>query len=241
MNRLSIDLNCDLGEGSGQDAALMQWITSANIACGGHAGDDGTMRETVRLALAAGVAIGAHPGLEDRENFGRLEQNLSTNEVRALVRRQVERLRAIAAEQGAALVHVKPHGALYNLAARSAPVAEAIAGAVSEIDGELRLVGLSGSELVKAGERAGLTVMQEGFADRRYEADGSLTPRLHPAALITDEAEAVAQALRLVREGRVRSREGVEVALKIDTICLHGDGAQAVAFARRLRQAFGDP
>ena len=215
----------------------MPWITSANIACGGHAGDDATMRETVRLAVAAGVALGAHPGFEDRENFGRLEQNLSTNEVRALVRRQVERLRAIAEEQGAALVHVKPHGALYNLAARSAPVAEAIAAAVREIDAALRLVGLAGSEVVKAGERVGLAVMQEGFADRRYEADGSLTPRTHPAALITDEAEAVAQAQRLVREGRVLSRDGVEVRLKIDTICLHGDGEHAVAFARRLRQA----
>jgi UPF0271 protein len=238
LNRVSIDLNCDLGEGCGQDAAIMPWITSANIACGGHAGDVATMRETVRLALAAGVAIGAHPGFEDRENFGRLEQNLSPNEVRALVRRQVERLRAIAAEQGAALVHVKPHGALYNLAARSGSVADAIATAVRAVDASLRLVGLADSELVKAGERAGLAVMQEGFADRRYEADGSLTPRTHPAALITDEAEAVAQALRLMREGRVLSRDGVEVRLKIDTICLHGDGEHAVAFARRLRQAF---
>lgn len=235
MKPLRIDLNCDLGEGAGHDADLMPWITSANIACGGHAGDDATMRETVRMALAAGVAIGAHPGYEDREHFGRRALALSRAEVRTLVIRQVGRLQTIAQELGARVVHVKPHGALYNLAARDPVVAGVVALAVQSIDPGLVLLGLSGGELVRAGERAGLRVAHEGFADRRYEADGSLTPRGKADALITGEAEAVSQVLRMVRAGTVRARDGAEIALRADTVCVHGDGKQAVALARRLR------
>ncbi len=213
---LRIDLNCDLGEGAGHDAELMTFITSANIACGAHAGDDATMRATVELAQRHGVMIGAHPGFEDRQDFGRREWALEASEVRALVEWQVRALQRIAT-----LVHVKPHGALYNLAARDALVAKAVAGAVWAVDTRLVLFALRGSELARAGRKRGLRVAEEVFADRTYRGDGSLTPRGEAGALITDEAESVAQALRLVRAGA-------------DTICLHGDGAHAVALARRL-------
>jgi 5-oxoprolinase (ATP-hydrolysing) subunit A len=235
MKPLRIDLNCDLGEGAGHDAELMPWITSANIACGGHAGDNATMRETIRLAVAAGVAIGAHPGFEDREHFGRRELALGPAEVRALVIRQVERLLKIASELGAPVVHVKPHGALYNLAARVGAVADVIADAVRTVDSRLTLVGLAGSELVRAGERAGLQTAHEVFADRRYESNGSLTPRSRSDTLITDEVEAVEQVLGMLRRGIVRARDGTEIAVRADTVCLHGDGDHAVAFARRIR------
>jgi 5-oxoprolinase (ATP-hydrolysing) subunit A len=235
MKPLRIDLNCDLGEGAGHDAELMPWITSANIACGGHAGDNATMRETIRLAVAAGVAIGAHPGFEDREHFGRRELALGPAEVRALVIRQVERLLKIASELGAPVVHVKPHGALYNLAARVGAVADVIADAVRTVDSRLTLVGLAGSELVRAGERAGLQTAHEVFADRRYESNGSLTPRSRSDTLITDEVEAVEQVLGMLRRGIVRARDGTEIAVRADTVCLHGDGDHAVDFARRLR------
>lgn len=213
---MTIDLNCDLGEGAAHDAELMPLITSANIACGAHAGDAATMRATVALARRHGVAVGAHPGFEDREHFGRRELALPAGEVRALVERQVRALREFGP-----LRHVKAHGALYNLAARDAALADAVAEAVRAVDAGLVLFALRGSELVRAGRARGLRVAEEVFADRTYRADGSLTPRAEPGALITDENEAVAQALRLAREGT-------------DTICLHGDGAHAVAFARRL-------
>lgn len=213
---LRIDLNCDLGEGAGHDAELMTVITSANIACGAHAGDETTMQATVALARQHGVAIGAHPGFADRKNFGRREWALAASEVRALVERQVRALQQIGT-----VVHVKPHGALYNLAARDAVIAEAVAGAVHAVDARLVIFALRGSELVRAGRRVGLRVAEEVFADRTYRADGALTPRAEAGAIITDEAVAIAQALRMVRAGA-------------DTICLHGDGAHAVALARRL-------
>jgi len=214
---LRVDLNCDLGEGAGHDAELMTVITSANIACGAHAGDETTMQATVALARQHGVAIGAHPGFADRENFGRREWVLAATEVRALVERQVRALQQIGT-----VVHVKPHGALYNLAARDAVIAEAVAGAVHAVDARLVIFALRGSELVRAGRRVGLRVAEEVFADRTYRADGALTPRAEAGAVITDEAVAIAQALRMVRAGA-------------DTICLHGDGAHAVALARRLQ------
>ncbi|HEY0945808.1 MAG TPA: 5-oxoprolinase subunit PxpA [Opitutaceae bacterium] len=224
-----IDLNCDLGEGAGHDAELMPLITSANIACGAHAGDAITMRATAVLAQQHGVTIGAHPGFADRENFGRRELALSPPELGALVRHQVEALRVIAPVR-----HVKPHGALYNLAARDEAVADAVAGAVHAIDPELVLVGLAGSALLRAGRACGLRVASEVFADRTYQPDGSLTPRTRPEALIADEATAVSQVLRMVREGCVRAIGGTDVPVRADTVCLHGDGPQAVAFARRL-------
>ncbi|HSY53357.1 MAG TPA: 5-oxoprolinase subunit PxpA [Opitutaceae bacterium] len=225
----TIDLNCDLGEGAGHDAELMPLITSANIACGGHAGDEATMRATVALAQKHGVAIGAHPSFVDRENFGRRELALSSEEIWALVMKQILVLRTLAP-----LRHVKPHGGLYNLAARDAIVAGAIADAVQAVDKDLILFVLAGSELVKAGRARGLRVAEEVFADRTYQADGSLTPRSQPNALIQDEDTAAAQVLRLIREGKVRATDGSDVSIETGTVCLHGDGPQAVAVAQRL-------
>lgn len=227
--RAFIDLNCDLGEGAGHDAELMAWITSANIACGAHAGDQAAMRATVALAREHGVAVGAHPGFADRANFGRSEQALAAGALGELITGQVEALRELGPVR-----HVKPHGALYNLAARDRAAAEVIAAAVYECDRALILFGLAGSELVAAGRARGLRVASEVFADRTYQADGSLTPRTRADALIADENVAVAQVLRMVREGVVRATDGTEVQIVADTVCLHGDGAHAVEFARRL-------
>jgi len=232
-----IDLNCDLGEGAGHDAALMPLITSANIACGAHAGDEASMRATVALALKHGVAIGAHPGFADRENFGRREMLLSPEEIQVLVLSQIRALQAITRESGGRLVHVKPHGALYNLAARDAVTARAIAAAVHEADPRLRLVGLAGSRLLEAGTAAGLVTVSEVFADRTYQPDGSLTPRDRTGALMAKAGSAVTQALRLACDGRVRATDGSELTLKADTLCLHGDGPEAVALARQVSAA----
>lgn len=225
----TVDLNCDLGEGAGHDAELMPLITSANIACGAHAGDAATMRETVALAQRHGVAVGAHPGFADRKNFGRRELALPAGELRELVSGQIAALGALAPVR-----HVKPHGALYNLAARDRAVAEAIAAAVTEAAPGAILFALAGSELVRAGQARGLRVAEEVFADRTYRRDGALTPRSEAGALIADEAAAVAQVLRMVRDGVVRATDGTDVAIRADTVCLHGDGAHAVDFARRL-------
>jgi 5-oxoprolinase (ATP-hydrolysing) subunit A len=231
----AIDLNADLGEGAGRDAELMALVTSANIACGGHAGDEAEMRRTVEMALGHGVAIGAHPGFADREHFGRRELDLGPGGVGDLVARQLRALRAIAAEAGARLAHVKPHGALYNLAARSEAVAGEIARAVAEEDPDLILVGLAGGRLTAAGRALGLRVAAEAFADRAYLADGSLAPRGRPGAVLERPEEAAEQAVRLAREGRVRTADGGELELAPDTICLHGDGPRAAAVARRVR------
>jgi 5-oxoprolinase (ATP-hydrolysing) subunit A len=230
-----IDLNCDLGEGAGHDAELMPLITSANIACGGHAGDAGTMRATAELAAGQGVAIGAHPGFEDRKNFGRSELTLPTGEVFILVTRQVRALANTVRALGRGLAHVKPHGGLYNLAARDRRVADEIAQAVWEISPQLILVGLAGSQSLAAARARGLAVASEAFADRGYGSSGSLLPRSQPGAVIADPALAATQGLRLAREGRVRAVDGTDLAVRADTLCLHGDGPEAVAFARRLR------
>ena len=233
-----IDLNCDLGEGAGHDAELMPLITSANIACGGHAGDEPTMRATVELALQHGVAIGAHPSFDDREHFGRREAPMAPVAARALVLAQIRTLELIVQSCGGRLVHVKPHGALYNMAARDAALARAVAEAVREVDPRLVLFALAGSQLLAAGRACGLHVASEVFADRTYQPDGSLTPRSRPKALIQNEDDAVAQVLRMVREGRVRAVDGSDVAIQADTVCVHGDGPHAVAFARRLAREF---
>ncbi len=232
-----IDLNCDLGEGAGHDAELMPLISSANIACGAHAGDDPTMRATIALAKQHGVAIGAHPGFADRANFGRVELPVSAAEVRGLVLGQTQHLLDLAGQGGARVHHVKPHGALYNLAARDLAFARAVADAVYEADPRLVLVGLAGSRLLEAGAECGLSTISEVFADRTYQADGALTPRSQPGALITDVAIAVAQVLRMVGAGRVTATDGSEVEIQADTVCLHGDGEHAVEFARQLRTA----
>ncbi|TSJ58990.1 5-oxoprolinase subunit PxpA [Atlantibacter subterranea] len=235
---MKIDLNADLGEGCGNDSALMPLITSANIACGFHAGDAQTMRESVRLALAHGVAIGAHPSFPDRENFGRTAMQLPPDTIYAQTLYQIGALAAIVHAEGGTMTHVKPHGMLYNQAAKQPPLADAIARAVQSLNPGLILVGLAGSEMIRAGERYGLATREEVFADRGYLADGSLVPRSEPGALIDDDDEAVSRTLEMVLHGRVQSRDGVWATVNAQTVCLHGDGAHALAFARRLREAF---
>ncbi|TDW99221.1 UPF0271 protein [Dinghuibacter silviterrae] len=230
-----IDLNCDMGEGMPDDEALMPLISSANIACGGHAGDEDTMRRTVELAMRHGVFVGAHPGFEDRENFGRVEMSLLPSEVFALVLRQIESLASVCRSLRVTLHHVKPHGALYNMAARDPALSHAIASAVVEVDLALVLYGLSGSHLITEARRLGLRTASEVFADRTYQDDGSLTPRNAPGALIEDETQSLAQVLRMVREGTVVSQSGAVVRIAADTLCLHGDGAHAVSFAKTIR------
>lgn len=235
---MKIDLNADLGEGCANDDALMPLITSANIACGFHAGDAQTMRQSVLLALKNGVAIGAHPSFPDRENFGRTAMQLPPDVVYAQMLYQIGALAAIARAEGGALTHVKPHGMLYNQAAKEPLLADAIARAVYSVEPSLVLVGLAGSELIRAGVNLGLTTREEVFADRGYLADGSLVPRSEPGALIHDEDEAVARTLEMVLNHRVMSRDGAWAEVNAQTVCLHGDGPQALAFARRLRDAF---
>jgi UPF0271 protein len=235
-----IDLNCDLGEGAGHDKELMSLITSANIACGAHAGDAETMRTTVMLAKTFGVAIGAHPGYVDRENFGRRELTLTAQEVFALVSAQILALKAITEEVGVRLVHVKPHGALYNVAARDAHIATAIVDAVCVVDNRLVFFGLAGSELIGAGRRAGLCVANEVFADRAYRSDGSLVPRSQPDAVLVNEKAMIAQVLGMVTRGIVKANDGTEIAVQADSLCLHGDGPPAVNFAKRIRQALAE-
>lgn len=230
-----IDFNCDLGEGM-DDAAILPFISSASVACGFHAGGPATMRDTVQLCLQHGVAIGAHPSHQDREHFGRRELPIEPHDAYALVLYQLGALDAIARATGAVLQHVKPHGALYNQAARDPALAEAIASAVRDHDARLILYGLSGSALPAAGLRLGLHVVHEVFAERRYEADATLTPRSIPGASIDDLASASAQVLQLLREGSVTARTGERVPLRADSLCLHGDRPDAAAFARVLRE-----
>ena len=238
----SVDLNCDLGESFGawtlgQDAEIMPLITSANVACGFHAGDPGVMRQTVRLALAQGVAIGAHPGLPDLVGFGRRNMAISPDEAFEMTVYQLGALAAVARAEGGRLHHLKPHGALYNMAATNARLAESIAEAVYKVQPELLLYGLADSELTKAGERLGLRTAHEVFADRTYQANGTLTLRRQPDALITDAAVAIQQVLTMLATGTVRAQSGEAVAIRADTVCLHGDGAHALEFARQLRTA----
>lgn len=226
-----IDLNSDVGEWEGESPAraidrdLIPLVTSVNVACGAHAGNESVMALTIGLARDHGVAVGAHPGFEDRDHFGRREMAVTPPHAAALVRAQVDRLVAIATAQGVTLRHVKPHGALYNMAARDAAVADAIAQAVAAIDPCLQLVGLAGSELIAAGRRAGLRTLSEAFADRGYAGDGSLLPRGTAGAVIHDEVEVAERAVALVKRG---------VA---ETICIHSDTPGAVELARRLRAA----
>lgn len=235
---IKVDLNADLGEGCANDEALLQLVSSANIACGFHAGDAQTMLQSVRWAMQYGVAIGAHPSFPDRENFGRTAMQLPPETVYAQVVYQLGALAAIARAEGGKMVHVKPHGMLYNQAATDPALAEAIARAVHSVDSSLKLVGLAGSELIRAGERIGLATSQEVFADRRYQSSGNLVPRSQPDALIESDELALQQTLMMVQQQRVVSRDGVAVPVQADTVCLHGDGEHALAFARRLREAF---
>ena len=228
---MKIDLNCDLGESAGNDEAIMPHVTSANIACGFHAGDANIMRDTVKLAKQYGVSIGAHPGWNDRENFGRLEMNLSAGEVDALVFEQINALAQIAKAEGAALTHVKPHGALYNQAAADHRLADSIVRAVKRFSAELILVGLAGSRLCDAGLEAGLKVAGEGFPDRAYNPDGTLMSRSKPGAVIESPEEVAQNAVKLIRDGIMFGERRVFV----DTLCLHGDNKRAAENAILLR------
>src|SRR6266705_371239 len=244
--QLKIDLNCDMGElpeaiADGTQEALMRSVTSVNVACGGHAGDERTMRTTIEQALRAGVAVGAHPGYADRENFGRLELKLPAEAIADSVFEQVRALAEIAAACGARLAHVKPHGALYNQAVRNRELAEAIAKGVARWSRDVVLVGLAGSPMLDVFREAGLAVAAEAFADRRYEPDGTLRSRKFEDALIRDPAEAGRQALSVAERGVVIASDGSEVAVNVQTICIHGDtpGAPKIAatVARTLREA----
>jgi UPF0271 protein len=242
----SIDLNCDMGEmpeaiADGTQEALMAYLTSVNIACGAHAGDEATMRTTIEQAMRRKLAIGAHPGYADRANFGRLELDLSADEIAESVFEQVSKLGEIAAKCGARLVHVKAHGALYNQAARDAAVAKAIADGVERWRRDVVLVGLAGSVMLDAFRRAGFSVAAEAFADRRYEPNGSLRSRKFGDALVSNPAEAGAQALHIAQAASVVASDGKKIRVEAQTICIHGDtpGALKIAAAvgERLENA----
>ena len=225
---MNIDLNCDMGEledGGAQDARLMEYVTSANIACGGHAGDEITMERTARLALARGVQIGAHPSYPDRANFGRLEISMPPQEIEASLGDQIRRLENVVRVLGGEIAHVKPHGALYNVAARDPEIARAIGAAVRNWNSAATIFGLARSRCLEVWREMGLKVAAEAFADRRYEPDGSLRSRQFPDALITDPHEAAGQAVRLARAGTAQ------------TICVHGDTAGAVEILKACREA----
>jgi 5-oxoprolinase (ATP-hydrolysing) subunit A len=236
-----IDLNADVGEAAtpedlSRELALFAFVSSVNIACGAHAGNLDTMTRTLRAAHERGIAAGAHPGYADRAHFGRREQSLSSEEIRALVQRQVQILLDLGRREQIPIRHVKAHGALYNQAARNRQLARVIATAVRDINPDLGFYGLAGSELVTAGADVGLKVVAEAFVDRRYRPDGTLVPRTEPDGLLDPDA-AVAQALSLVMEQRVDARDGSRLHISPDTLCLHGDTPAAMEIARRVREA----
>jgi len=238
--KTTVDLNCDMGESFGSwnmgaDAQILEHVSSANIACGFHAGDPAIMHRTVAGALARGVAVGAHPSLPDLQGFGRRTIYVTPEEVYDLALYQIGALAGFCRVLGGRLAHVKAHGALYNMAAQDAVLADAVARAARDFDPSLVLFGLAGSEFVRAGRSAGLTVVNEVFADRSYQRDGTLTPRGKPHAMIRDLDAALAQVERMLREGRVRALDGSDVAIVADTICIHGDEPGAAVFARELR------
>src|SRR6266699_5409063 len=232
---LCVDLNADLGEGAGHDADLLELVSSASIACGFHAGDSDTMREAVSAACDHGVSVGAHPSLFDRENFGRKELAVMPDEVFNAVTYQLGVFQAIAETLGVRPNHVKPHGALYNMAVRDEKLADVITRAIESVDPKLILFAPDNTELGRAGEAHGLQIAREVFADRNYMNDGWLVPRTQSNALLRDPKEAAERVLRMLREGKVRSVEGRDVDVRADTICVHGDTPGAVAFARELR------
>jgi UPF0271 protein len=242
---MQIDLNGDVGESFGayeigHDAALIPILTSVNIACGFHAGDPGVMRATVALAREHGTAVGAHPGFPDLVGFGRREMKATPREVEDLVAYQIGALAAIAAAQGVRLAHVKPHGALYNMAARDVDLADAIARAIAAVDPSLALFGLPGSQSLEAAQRHKVRAVSEAFADRAYRRDGSLVPRNEPGAVIDDEQIVVTRAVAIARERMVIAADGTRVALDVQTICVHGDTPGAAVLASRIRKALND-
>ncbi|MEO7531688.1 MAG: 5-oxoprolinase subunit PxpA [Sediminibacterium sp.] len=232
----TIDLNCDMGEGISNDAQLMPFISSANIACGYHAGSENIMKQTVELALECKVSIGAHPGFADKKNFGRTEIQLPLDQVHDLVTQQIILLQNIAKGFGTRLHHVKPHGALYNMAARDAALAATIAKAVHMIDATLLLYGLSGSHSISEAKKMGLKTASEVFADRTYQDNGTLTPRTQTHALIDTEGASLQQVLQMIEQQTVTSCNGTQVPIQAETICLHGDGLHALSFAKKINQ-----
>ena len=232
-----IDINCDMGEGIGNDEAIMPFITSANISCGYHAGDNFTIKETMLLSKKYGVHIGAHPSFADKENFGRKEQKKTPAEIYKLVKDQLILFFKIANENKCIVHHVKPHGALYNMAARDAEVAASITQALKDADANLILYGLSGSLLIKEARAAGLKAFNEVFADRTYQDDGSLTPRTNANALIEDAQQAAGQVKKIVNEKKVTTLSGTQINIEADTVCIHGDGNHAVEIAKAVYDA----
>lgn len=232
---MHIDLNADLGEGCDTDEMLLTLVSSANIACGWHAGDAQTMRNCVRWAMQNHVAIGAHPSFPDRENFGRSNMQLPPEEIISGMLYQLGALDAIVKAEGSRMTHVKPHGALYNQAAKDAVLANAICAAIRSFNPALAVFGLAGSELIAAARSADLIAVEEVFADRAYQADGSLVSRAEAGAMIEDEARAIAQTLSLVRDKQVTALDGSTVKVNAQTVCLHGDGPHALNFARTIR------
>lgn len=235
-----VDLNSDLGESFGaytigMDQDVIAYVSSANVACGYHAGDPLVMDATVAAAKAAGVAVGAHPGYPDLMGFGRRNMNCSPREVKAYVQYQLGALKAFTAAHGLPLQHCKPHGALYNTAGKDMELALAIAQAICDVDRDIILLGLAGSKMLEAGRQLGLRVASEVFADRAYQADGSLVPRSKPGAVIHDKDEAIARTIRMVTEGKVTAITGEEVSIEAHSICVHGDNPSAVEFVRNIR------
>lgn len=237
---VKVDLNSDLGESFGaytigMDEAVIAYISSANVACGYHAGDPLVMDKTVAAAAAAGVAVGAHPGFPDLQGFGRRNMVCTPKEVKAYVQYQLGALMAFTAAHGVRLQHCKPHGALYNMAAKDEALAMAIAEAVAAVDKDMILMGGSGSKMLEAGRKVGLRVASEVFADRAYQADGSLVPRSKPGAVIHDTEEAIVRTVKMVKEGKVIAITGEEVPLEAHSICVHGDNPSAVEFVKTIR------
>lgn len=233
---MHVDINCDMGEGIGNDEAIIPFITSANIACGYHAGDEQTMRSTIMLAKTQGVNIGAHPSFPDKENFGRTEMPFLPTDVYHLVMKQLTMFGTVVDECEAKLHHVKPHGALYNMAAKDQALADAFALAVKDFNGHLIVYGLSNSFLISEAKRMGLQAKNEAFADRTYQDDGSLTPRPVANALIEDEEKAAQQVLQMVQHKTATTVSGKEIAIVAETVCIHGDGKHAIAFAKKIFQ-----
>lgn len=230
----SIDLNCDLGEGMPYDAELMPYISSANIACGYHAGDEGTMQKTAELCLKNSVVIGAHPGFSDKENFGRAPMKLSHGEIYLLTLNQLQGLHKVCVKLNAYLHHVKPHGALYNMAAKDQRISRAVAQAVKDFDPSLILYGLANSFMISEAKAIGLKAANEVFADRTYQADGSLTPRTHPKALINETEKCLEQVKQMMNDGIVTTVDAKQISIQPQTICIHGDGDHAAQFAKSI-------
>jgi 5-oxoprolinase (ATP-hydrolysing) subunit A len=238
----TIDLNCDLGESFGaytlgMDAQVIPYLTSANVACGFHAGDPMVMQKTVALCAQHGVAVGAHPGLPDLVGFGRRNMDISPNEAKAAVQYQIGALQAFCDAAGVPLKHVKPHGALYNMAARDAQLAKAICEGIYKVNRRLILLALSGSAMIAAAEEIGLPCASEVFADRAYQSDGTLTPRSSPGAIIQDEELAITRVVRMACCGKVLAQDGIDIAIRADSVCVHGDNAKALTFVKKIRAA----